>query len=974
MSSRSRQDVPPAPETRKGRVRGLLAAALLLIAPVAALAQNADRASISGRVVDEQGAVLPGVTITAQSPDVAGPQIAVTDGDGNYRLSPVPVGRNYTVSGELSGFKRFVRSGVDVRASVTLTVDIELQVGGLTEAVEVVGEEVTRSRNRIERLQDVPLSISIVSGEELDRLEARDISSITQHAANVSWNQGNQRTSSLSIRGVGKQGQTEAQDPSVGFIVDGVNYAYNALTSSYDFTDVDAVEVARGPQGTLLGKNTSLGVINITTRRPGFTPDADAALTLGQNDTVLARVAGGGPVIDSVLAWRGTFSFSKGAGDLKNLYNRDISYTNRDRASGRAQFLLIPHHNVSARFAFDIQPRGGETTNGRTINTRTPASYADGSVNPLTTDPAVRLNRRWFTQQGTYTYEDDFLNDELQAVNNDNQRPLVTGSNGAAAEVNWDLPSHTITSITAYKDYHFNATNDDGTPFDVYRNSGGFWNDYRQVTQELRATSKLGRVVDYQAGLFFIDVDNQVDYRREWGNDAGAWFANPTQYSRLDADAAGRYLLQQSLDRVSMSFNSPTGVQDIRNRSGAIFAQANWHVSSRLTLTTGARLTHEDRRNTGSTLVKDYGNAPELNLVSLNGVQLGGFASDAAGVLAAGNSPEQLALADSLAGKYFGIGATGRPGEAYNGLTAAQKRQVADAKAIRASQIGVLFNPTAAEPFKAWQPSFVASPAYKLGGNVTTYLSLQYGEKAGIAQFTNGISNLAKAEKTRSYEWGLKSVLFRRKLSVNADVFLSNIDNYQQSVRVLDLYTTRLNNDGQNYYTSATGNVPRVTARGLEVDGVFIGLEHTTVRFAGSYTDAHYDEFPNSAQPVENGYPGAAPYRDVAGEDLPGSSRWAFNVSLDHRLPVSNDKELYVSFNTAYNSRTNTDNTLSAYGWVEGKNVTDLTVGLGKRNQRFGVSFLVKNLFDDRTPLLRTWNTYTPAFRRWYGVTLTGKL
>ena len=117
-------------------------------------------------------------------------------------------------------------------AGQSLTLDIQLQLGGLTETVTVLGQEVTRSRNTIERVQDVPLSISIVPGTELEKTEATGIAAITQRVANVSWNFGNQRTSSLSIRGVGKQGQTEAQDPSVGVIVDGVNYAYNALTSA----------------------------------------------------------------------------------------------------------------------------------------------------------------------------------------------------------------------------------------------------------------------------------------------------------------------------------------------------------------------------------------------------------------------------------------------------------------------------------------------------------------------------------------------------------------------------------------------------------------------------------------------------------------------------------------------------------------------------------------------------------------------
>src|SRR5690606_7697423 len=103
-----------------------------------------------------------------------------------------------------------------------------------------------QTRNRAESLQEVPISISVVSGEDLERELALDFFDITKRAANVILNPGNPRQSSLAIRGVGKQGQTDAQDPSVGVIVDGVNYAYNPL-SYYDFVDIESIEVARGP-------------------------------------------------------------------------------------------------------------------------------------------------------------------------------------------------------------------------------------------------------------------------------------------------------------------------------------------------------------------------------------------------------------------------------------------------------------------------------------------------------------------------------------------------------------------------------------------------------------------------------------------------------------------------------------------------------------------------------------------------------
>jgi outer membrane receptor protein involved in Fe transport len=163
----------------------------------------------------------------------------------------------------------------------------------------------------------------------------------------------------------------------------------------------------------------------------------------------------------------------------------------------------------------------------------------------------------------------------------------------------------------------------------------------------------------------------------------------------------------------------------------------------------------------------------------------------------------------------------------------------------------------------------VISPSYKFSNNLTAYTSWQHGEKAGIAQATNGISNLVKPEKNDSFEIGFKSALFDKTLILNADVYLTNIRDYQQTTRVVDAYTTNLKSDGTVYYTNATGNVPKVQSKGVEFDGVYAGIKNTTLRFSGAYTDARYKDFTNSAQPNENGYTGAAPYQDVSGQTLP---------------------------------------------------------------------------------------------------------
>lgn len=859
-----------------------------------------------------------------------------------------------------------------------------------------------RSRNRIEKLQDVPLSISVVTGQELERLQALDVASFSKRVGNVIWNPGNPRQFSLSVRGIGKQAQTDAQDPSVGIIVDGVNYAYNPLSSSVNFTDIAAVEVTRGPQGTLLGKNTSLGVINITTRRPTFTREAYATVSYGDYHDLFGSAVLGGAVIDDLLAWRGVFTAQKANGDLVNTYNQDQTYANKDRLSARVQFLLTPNENFTARISLDAQPKAGEATNGRSFNKPTPTTYAGintsgtnagTNVNPLNSDAKTRLNRRWFLEQSDYRYDDDWLgNSKRNRINADNYNPIVTGTNGASTELNWRLNDYEVTSITAYKDYYFAARNDEGTPFDISKNGGGLV-DYQQYSQEFRLSSKTGGFVDYQTGLFWLATDIDHATRAGWGSDAGAWFASTTQYNRLDATSAGRTLLQDSLSRLNRE-----QANKYENESAAIFAQANWHLSEPLTLTTGVRLTREDRDTKASALITDNGagaalNSAEINVV--NQVILGGFDSLNAsttingqtytagtlgqiinGALVNNNSSEQLQLADKLANKYFGSAITTTPGAAYNSLTNAQKAQVADAKTIRRTQAAALWNTVEAESFEATQPAFVVSPTYKFSDKLTVYASWQYGEKAGIAQVVNGFSYLTDAEKSSAYEIGVKTVLLNDTLVFNADVFLTNIKDYQQAVRAVDEYTT-----GQNTisgapeiaYLSYTGNVPKVRAQGLEIDGIYSGIPNTTIRFSGAYNDAYYVEFPNSAQPVENGYQGAQAFRDISGETLPGAFKYSFNIGIDYRAPVFSNHEFHTSVNTSYNSKFNSDNALSSYGWVEGSTTTDFAIGLGKNKGEFDVSLVVKNLFEDDTYQNQTWNTWSPALPRTASIVLSGK-
>jgi iron complex outermembrane receptor protein len=849
------------------------------------------------------------------------------------------------------------------------------------EETQALGAVTVRGKKKIELLKDVPLSVSVVSGAELDRELAQDLSAITKRSAGIQFNQNNTRGASLSIRGLGKRSFTETQDPSVGMVVDGVSYGLSQL-ANFDFYDIDSVDVTRGPQGTLGGKGASSGVVSVTTKRPSFYPSADYSVTYGQRDTLIAKANLGGPIIDDLLAWRGAFVVDRSRGYYTNNFDSNYSLYNKNRVSGRTQFLFTPSADFNVRVSFDLEPHAPQVQNGLTFYKNQPDRFADGSLTDASgTTTRAKLagftnasgvytaGRAWFAGRdfnGTpYTYDGNYIGDNN--INfNENQGQTVHNK-GGQIDLTWNVANHTLTSVTATRKYTFDAHNDEGTPFDVNRNGGGGV-DYQQFSQEFKLKSKPGGAIDYVTGLFYLKTDDDIAAKTGWGSDAGAWFATTAQYNTLDRNAganrgAGLALLKDSLDDASIQ-----GDTIVHTKSSALYGNATWHATDAINLTAGLRLTHEDRNTTDTRSLDASGSGAALNPVSVRGVQLGGFNSTSTGALAAGNSAAQLALADAVASRYFGAAG-------YGALTPAQLAQVAAAKALRAGQIGQLVSGITSN-YDDNLTTATLSPSYRFSDNITGYTSWQYGEKSGSALNVNGLTANVRPEKTNAFEVGLKSSLLRNTLIVNADIYQMNIRDYQSTVRVVDEFTTQTNiANGQanpTAYVSAQGNVPKVRARGLELDAVYSGIQNLSIRLAGAYTDARYISFPLAAKPDELAYlPGA--YIDQSGLTLPGVAKWTGNIGAEYRAPAWTDKQFHTSFNTAFTSRYNNTDTLSSYGYVPGNAVTDFSIGLSFKSG-FDVSLVVKNLTDNRKHE-PAWVSYSPnPYPRWYGLTFSGRL
>jgi len=439
-------------------------------------------------------------------------------------------------------------------------------------------EVVVTARNRSELLQEVPIPISVVSGETLARDRTFTVAELSQRAPGLTATTPNARRSGISIRGIGKTSGNDNMEPAVGVIVDDVFLGHVGMTYQ-DFTDLERVEILRGPQGTLLGKNTSLGAIKYTSRAPTFTPQGSLELEGGlSRESYKARGSFSNALIDDLLAIRASAFVDRQEGDIENVANGG-HWHERKRYGGRVQLLLEPSSSLSVKLNLD-----GAFTHENS-NTKPfmvdPVALNDGSVRNTTY--STRLARDYF---GGYTP----IIGSWDRIELDMARPLVTDNYGASAVVTWDTGAVELTSITAARWFHFDANNDqEQTRFAIARS--GTLVDTRQLSQEFRLAGDINDRIDYQTGIYLFNIETDTTGRNTYGADAGAFYASDSQYRALNS-SAGRPLLQASLrDVFSVTHQKP--VSD----SAAWFGQVNWHLSERASLTVGLRQSWEYKTN-----------------------------------------------------------------------------------------------------------------------------------------------------------------------------------------------------------------------------------------------------------------------------------------------------------------------------------------------------------------------------------------
>ena len=481
-----------------------------------------------------------------------------------------------------------------------------LSVGSASAQDEII---VTATK-RAQTLQEVPVAVSVVDAEVIQDSQINDIIDLQTSVSSLRvTQQQNASQTNFIIRGFGNGANNPGIEPSVGVFIDGV-YRSRSAAAILDLPTLERVEVLRGPQSTLFGKNTSAGAISLTTKAPSFDWEGSVEATAGNLGAVRFRGTLSGPISDTV-AFRISGSTNNRDGTYTNVVNGSDNINERDRYAVRGQLLWEPTDTLSFRAIGDYNKIDevccgapfitvGGTTQGVIVG-------ALGGTIPPSTDPDARQ----------VSVNQDPVN-ELEGY-------------GGSLQADWDLGFATLTSITSYREQSdFNDTDVDFTSVDLATQPQQV--DYETFTTELRLAGEFESGVgtfNWLLGGFYFDEEVNFQQQTTFGSDFRAF--GDTLLAGLGTDfltVEGATQLAQALttgpsalfpeflpasgftDAIPFgaSFANDTGFTGdflLNNQSYSIFFQTDWEITDRLTITGGVSYVNDEKEAIGDVIQTD---------------------------------------------------------------------------------------------------------------------------------------------------------------------------------------------------------------------------------------------------------------------------------------------------------------------------------------------------------------------------------
>ena len=427
------------------------------------------------------------------------------------------------------------------------------------------GDRVVVTARRVEEdVQDVPIAVAVLSSDFLSDTGSSNAGRLKELVPSLQFYSTNPRNSAINIRGLGSPfGLTnDGIEQGVGLYIDGVYHARPAA-ATLDFIDVERVEVLRGPQGTLYGKNTTAGAINVTTKAPEFTPATDVELTYGNLGLLQAKATTTGPLTDSI-AYRLSFSGTQRDGVLQDVVRKD-DLNDQNNIGFRGQLLWDATNDLTVRFAAD-----------NTV--QRPEGYASIFAGVVPTQRP--LNRQYAAQAAFFNYAPPSTNafDRLSDLDTPHRSYQELG--GASVSVDWDVGPGTLTSITGWRYWNWDPSNDrDFLGLPITTISANPSKQY-QWQQELRYAGEFGDSIDYVVGAFWFNQVTKTLGRQEQGAAAWRFLLNPNAAAATPGLLAG---YGQKTDILS------------DHTSAALFGNVNWKVTDQLTISPGLRFNYDEK-------------------------------------------------------------------------------------------------------------------------------------------------------------------------------------------------------------------------------------------------------------------------------------------------------------------------------------------------------------------------------------------
>ncbi len=424
------------------------------------------------------------------------------------------------------------------------------------------------ARRRTERSQDVPIAINAFGAAQIESTRTYNLRDLQQLTPSLVVTNTNPRNTSINIRGLGNNVAVynDGLEPAVGVYLDGVYLARPGQTV-FDLADLDGIEVLRGPQGTLFGKNTSAGAVVVSTKQPTFDFEAGGDASLGNFDFRQLHAYVSGPLTQT-LAARLFVSKTDRDGFTRNRFDGRYGQNFHD-LNLRGQLLYKPNDALTLRVIGDWGRQRSFTA----------ASILLGAIRSY--DNGTNFANNYYDRAARLGYTPVPADPRFRTTDADANPRYRMNQHGINVTTDLNLGPATLTSVTAYRAWNWYPHNDgDSTSLDAgsdFHQS----NEQRQVSQELRVASNGDARVNYVAGLYYLHQSIRAEAVNLYGRRAAEWFLPPTTNAAVGAAALNGYNVVSQSRPVTDSY--------------AAFAQTIWHVVPDVDLTTGVRYTYETK-------------------------------------------------------------------------------------------------------------------------------------------------------------------------------------------------------------------------------------------------------------------------------------------------------------------------------------------------------------------------------------------